>query len=60
MGKTETTSSKARNETRTATFSTLIQYSAGYISQSSLEGERNKSRSNYSLFADDIFYLKKT
>jgi carbonic anhydrase len=41
-GKTETISSKDRNETRVSTLPTLIQYSFGIPSQSNIIGERDK------------------
>jgi hypothetical protein len=44
-GKTETISSKVRNETRVSTFSTLIKYGLGNPSQSNKTGKINKKNS---------------
>jgi hypothetical protein len=44
--KLETISSKARNETRVSTLSTLIQHSLGNPSQSINVGRRNKRNTN--------------
>jgi hypothetical protein len=46
MGKTETTSSKVKNETRVSTLSTLIQRSLGIPRQSNKTGRRNKRNIN--------------
>jgi hypothetical protein len=62
-GKSETTSSKIKNEVRVSTL-TLIQHSAGIPSQSNRTGERNtgiqrvKEEVKLSVFADMILYLK--
>jgi hypothetical protein len=66
MGKkTETISSKVRNETRLSTFSTLTQYSFGIPNQSNKQEQEikgiqiGKEEAKVSLFADDmILYLK--
>jgi hypothetical protein len=65
MGKTETISSKVRNETRVSILSTLIQHRLGIPSQSSKKEEETKGIQigkevvKLYIFVDDmILYLK--